>query len=380
MPRHLLWLRPALTLVELLVVVAIAALLLGATLPQLKPALDDRKMREAARIVQGAITLAKARAAETGRPTAIWMERKGLAYGVQIYLAETPLPYSGDDLSGYAYLKELTAPLVGSADSVLLHPANTTLVSPLPTSLVRANDLIRFDYRGPLYRIVLISTVTASTSPTATIAMPPPYPGFAGTWFTGSTKPMTQIRFQALTSSPDKGPRLTNAWVRFQVFRQPIRSLSPPIEMPRGTMVDFDFSGLESSGIEFRQLMPSPAPPATAPPMPEGPVKIVFSPDGSIQSTDPGIRNWVSGAWVFAPLIFKTSDIHLLIGRIDRSGSSGESNLASAGSYWITIRAKAGTVLTAENVAQTAPATGYTATEYRNARQFALEGSASGGR
>src|SRR5262245_21511640 len=64
-------LRNAMTLIELMFVIVILTVLIGAVLPVLSPNNDARKIREAARGLQTYIMQAQARAARTGRPAGI---------------------------------------------------------------------------------------------------------------------------------------------------------------------------------------------------------------------------------------------------------------------------------------------------------------------
>src|SRR5947208_3352673 len=60
------------TLLEMMIVIAIMLLLVIATLPRLKQALDESKVRESSRQLSSHFSLAKARAASTGRPCGLW--------------------------------------------------------------------------------------------------------------------------------------------------------------------------------------------------------------------------------------------------------------------------------------------------------------------
>ena len=63
--------RRALTMIELLIVVAVMVILIGIALPVMKTGIEGRKLGEAARQVSTGITLAKSLAAEKDRFTAV---------------------------------------------------------------------------------------------------------------------------------------------------------------------------------------------------------------------------------------------------------------------------------------------------------------------
>jgi type II secretory pathway pseudopilin PulG len=59
---------------ELLVVIMILSILLGLTVPVMRFATEGRRIREAARQMQTAVTLAKGMAAETGQPAGLMLD------------------------------------------------------------------------------------------------------------------------------------------------------------------------------------------------------------------------------------------------------------------------------------------------------------------
>ena len=90
--------RRAMTLVELLVVVAIMLMLAAVAIPAMRPSMEGRKTREAARAINVYLSSARNRAIESGRPVGVQIERDiasnlSLA-GVTLYQVEVPLPYS----------------------------------------------------------------------------------------------------------------------------------------------------------------------------------------------------------------------------------------------------------------------------------------------
>ena len=70
--------RGGMTLVELLIVIVIITVLMAMIATSLRPAMENRKTREASRIVTARMARAKARAAVLRRPVAIWIQRTDL--------------------------------------------------------------------------------------------------------------------------------------------------------------------------------------------------------------------------------------------------------------------------------------------------------------
>ncbi len=96
--------RHGMTLVELLMVIGIMTLLLAVSIPMIRPAFQDRYMREAARQVN-AFSLA---GAKHGRPSwddrwRVWIERVdatelGSRHATRLYLAEVAASFTGASL------------------------------------------------------------------------------------------------------------------------------------------------------------------------------------------------------------------------------------------------------------------------------------------
>ena len=104
------------TLVELLMVISIMTILLVVAIPMIRPAFQDRNLREASRMVNAFFAGAKARAAETGRPVGVWIERlDGTAMGARtarrLYIAEVAPSFSGSTLSSRAGVVETSRPI-----------------------------------------------------------------------------------------------------------------------------------------------------------------------------------------------------------------------------------------------------------------------------
>jgi prepilin-type N-terminal cleavage/methylation domain-containing protein len=288
-------LRRGMTLVELLAVITILVILIVVAVPAMKPALKDRKLREAARMINTQIAIAKSQAVEKNRPIGIWITTNpnvpNTAY--QIFIAETPIPFAGDSIGATAQLTATSGFSAGYANQATFSDIQ---------NLVAVGDLIQFDLKGPFYRI----TAAGNTPKTVTFAPMPgqmvPYPRLRGTDVNYPTH------------------------VQFQVIRQPVRSSAPPLELPNGIVIDLSNSGIGYSGTEFSGMVDP---------------RIMFTPSGGVASVIPLPSNAVPGT------------IHLHIGRVEQSASLESDvtklNLRDPTTLWVSIGHQTGTVTTSEN-------------------------------
>ncbi len=240
--------RPAFTLVELLVAVAMIVVLLAIAIPAMKAVSENRHVGEASRLVSATIMQVQARAADTGLPQGIWIERATrefdggdlddtLAnYGVRIYFAETPPPYTGD-------IQNAKAAMV--AEGIARFNDSEAAMWPF---LVKVGDQIQFNNSGPLYTIAS----EKGDIPRDTTVDPLP-----------SVQQTFRIRF---TTSGAKFPAFSFdplIEATFKIIRQPLRSSIDPVEMPKRTAIDLDSSGIGAFGTDFQPyvLPQPPAPP-----------------------------------------------------------------------------------------------------------------------
>lgn len=90
--------RRGVTLIELLIVILIMLMIAAVTMPIIRPALEGRKIREAARIVEVFLNGARNRALQSGKTVGVIFEtnRNEPSAVVSLAYAEQPDPYSGD--------------------------------------------------------------------------------------------------------------------------------------------------------------------------------------------------------------------------------------------------------------------------------------------
>ena len=279
-----------LTLTELLVVIAIIVLVSGAMLPTIRPLLKGRNVREASRIVNVFFAGVQAQAIEKQRPMGVWLERAAhddVLNGVplqpnhykvnKLYVAEQPAPYTGDSLDARA--RVITAfdqngpnPAENAAIAEFIPQGPlafqiATVVVPFEDcsfySILQVGELIRFNHRGGLYRI--IETPNGATSVPHDPGFRPPF-NRSGASAAMSAGTYVAFRIQAVESDVPIGfaslarlqrglGRLQGQTVPFQIYRRPKRSIAAPIEMPNGTTIDLMLSGIDGdNATKFRYL------------------------------------------------------------------------------------------------------------------------------
>jgi type II secretory pathway pseudopilin PulG len=323
--------RTGLTLVELLVVVVILVMLVAVTVPMMRPMLEGREMREAARQLNGLLGAAQARAVARGRPVGVMLHRRGdnQSAAFQLSLAEVPPPYAGDSAIARAF-------------STTNDPWQAALTySWAAATLVAPGDFIKFDYRGALYPIVslnqLDNTVVQFAPPSSAPSAPPP--------------PLLP-EFNPTTGQQNPG-------VPFQIYRAPQRTPAAPLELPTPAVVDLLGCGIGATGIGTPQFV-DPTVPVS--PNVDNSVIILFSPSGRVD------RVYVNGR--SDPPV---GPIHLLVGRVDQVGLA---NLQDSKNLWVTIGHRTGHITTSPNYGQQITSLEQVAV----ARQFALRGQSMGGR
>lgn len=211
-----------LTLIELLVVMVILSMVTAATIPLMQPPTGERKIREAARNVATTFELARARATETGRPAGVWIEPQpktatGAIEAYKLFLCDVPPPYAGDTTTSSATIQNNGA-------TITLNNAS------LAPALVKYGDRVRFNYRGPYYRII---------------------GGSDGNNISGSSLTI------ALNSAPDYAPPPAEGNnIPFEIIRQPVKSSIAPTILTTNapaSVIDLSQSGHGATNTEFGQ-------------------------------------------------------------------------------------------------------------------------------
>ena len=361
--------RRGMTLIELLVVVSIVLILTVAAIPALRPALEGRQIREAARAVNVYLSSARNRAQQSGRPFGVEMERDpNMVLACRtMYQVEVPSPYAGAMGSSVLNFAPIppnpgdppnTRKAIVQFCSAPSTPPGLYLENPDAVSLgfAQAGDELLMNYKPPRWRIMQIE-------------------GSAPNWIFTFYVPTGPV-----FPSPPPAPPLSNQ--QYQVFRRPVRSHVAPLQLPRGVVIDLLYSGFQNLFLPYDNSdLYS--------------VAIMFNSHGGVDriyATDPNSDTYYFGAWR------AISPGFLLIGRRDRipidgnqrvtnpgtpppsmvfsAGASpaedGQTNLQDLANIWVAINSQTGFITSAE-VASGAPSVS-------DARSIARQFQAMGGR
>ena len=330
--------RSAMTLVELLVVVMILLILMGISAAAIRPLVQGRDIRESARLLNAFLAKAQSRAIEKGRPVAVVFERlqNNPAIVLEVFQSDVPPPYTGD-LSNHKVMP-------GSSLDVV--DFNPPLIGTVRRRL-RIGDLIKFNFRGPKYRITAIMPLTDSVLNVNAVQS-------------------VQISISQPTQPNMPLPQFGADGLPFQIYHlgigsqgagsgspQPFDPLHftvvPPLQFPDGVVID-----VGNSGLGVTQQFNSPDPIS---------ISLVFSPEGRIAHLGCALEGEV---YRVAPPL---RSVHFLLGRADQLGPE---NLADLNNMWVSVGHQSGRVITTEN----APNDG----SLSAARSYALGGQAAGGR
>ncbi len=335
--------RRGLTLVELLMVISIMTILLVIAVPLMRPAFQDRYVREAARMVSAYFAGAQRRAAELGRPVGVWIERLdgtelGARHAVRLYMAEVPPSFSGAQLD--SRVRVAASGTVGTLQFVDFQGnANVNDAVVLSTVLAVGDPFtIKFDHKGYEY----VGRRTASDFEVKIPWGVPP------------------------------GADVSGRGVPYEITLAPTRSAVNPLVLPADAVIDLSLSGTTSR----RELDPVTTGDAT-------PVVIVFAPSGGVDCI------YLSGDQQPLP-----SPLHLLIGRKARVvnpqattvWSPELTNLGDPTCLWVTVSNRTGAVITSDNLdtsfiaPATLPARLTPSERIKAAREFARSSVQKGGR
>jgi type II secretory pathway pseudopilin PulG len=367
--------RRGVTLTELLVVVTIIIIVTAVLVPMLSPILEGREVREAARQVNTYIQRARARALELGRPVGVVIRRSDsnpdIAY--QLSLAEQPPTFTG--------FSDASRALVTSNNIAQLVMSTNSNTDALPESaeamlLIQCNDYVRFNFRGPKYRILRKDIENR------------------------------RIQFEVtFDQSPVHYP--ANQPLHYEVFRRPRQTAAMPLELPTGTALIMNLSGVgldttrlavqpghsPSIGMmEFQSLnigeqedvgsvQPDQMPPLT----------IMFNPNGEVQRIyrvfPPAMAGNCPPWMVLYPPKRPQAAIYLFLGKdgvfLNQQGvSDPRENLKDASNLWIRIDPRSGAITTAPNAvpSNVAVDSENIAAVVAQSRQLAASGQSVGGR
>jgi prepilin-type N-terminal cleavage/methylation domain-containing protein len=325
--------RGGVSLVELLVVVAILGLLAVTVLPNIANTADSRRSRGAARMVSSFVSSAKSRA--IGRREwagfTLVAAAAGSSAAIDIFYADVPTLYAGDTTPALLTIS-------GSSGSTRLASGSNGELATSGTggANVRANDLIRFDGRGPWYEL----SHDATTGTSVQFRMRGDLSGIAK--FNADSEGAGMRR--ATTPWPPM-----NTPISFEILRRPVL-VGSALSLSDGRSIDLRWSGVGPPNVSttvgtYRQFNASP-------------VSIMFDGTGRLRQAVLPAQRWVITGAVF-----------LLVGRADRAGQdpsalvsaddSVGANWQYADSFWVAIDPFSGVAKVAECVPNPGGATTY---------------------
>ena len=311
--------RSGVTLIELLVVATIMLTLAAVSVPTIKPMMESQATSHAAQTVSTYLERAKARAAATGRACGVTFEcflgtynndpsnPRGSASLVLRQVEEPPF-FSGFDFGAtaavapdfsYLFCNDANSPYYGQRVNKV-EPLAADGASDLPTwnvYLHSNNDArIQFGSTGPFYPLINVG----------------------GAYYIVKI-PGVELPIYTATS--------------YKISRDPITTMTSPVGLAQGTVVDLEFSGTESSFFTLGSD-----------------VTVMFAPTGEVDYIlDAGEKKSPSDT------------IYFLTGRWDRISALGVTddgnetlaedglwNFEDGASFWVAINPLTGVISTAE--------------------------------
>lgn len=360
------------TLIELLIVMVVIILLAGLTLPSFRGMLQGQKVTQTARLVQGLIESARARAIASGRPVAIILDRVPVNPAAdpnfnyisdntctRLSIGEVFPPYEGDWANSTGILRDyfdnkwIKSKKDGIPDTLEIHVAKVASLFDMgtgkPNGLIDAGDLIQLSDHSQTFTIKEINL----NGTLVEISFKNPPPGFSGS--------------EPLWSSMSEG-------IKFRMTRRPSKTMAGSTALPRGMCIDLSQSGVGPAGNEF--VVPKRVGSTNADLY--GPIFIVFNARGAI---DGAFYTSHVSAYKMESLS-STGVLHLLVGRTEQVQPLGATavsdrtdfkpNLNDEGNNWISINPFNGAVYSSPNAVFTPATPSSPPADRTNARQFAV--------
>ena len=325
--------RRAYTLVEILVVLFVLMLLAAIALPTVKDLLTQQKYNRAASNLVAFIGKARSRAIAEQRSYGVLIERGvggtlvddlSLSQSIRVRQISGIPPYSGDASDAYAILdniqndKRLGVAEFLVRDNQLLHlSAQKKQEGRLDEAPIRDGDLLELP-GGRMIPIVVDPNVDTSS---------------------GEEK--VRVFFSLVDLYPDGSRDLSSRpRVKYRIHRHPVVSAVTPFSMPRGVVIDLNFSGVGVDGNQF----------GFNPTGLDSNIEILFGPDGSVQQVTKG-NVWQGNELKanqdlkvppLGSIFLCVGDSDGLVSSQDRGGLFSEekksrSNLLNLESIWVTV-------------------------------------------
>lgn len=368
--------RTGMTLIELLVVIFIILTVTALAIPIIAPAMRGRQVREASRIITAYLAGARSESLKTGRSVGVVFEMlpESREWCFNLSQCKVPPPYAGDTISD-------TATMTVSGGMNIVAPSTPWLAPTDQLARVKVGDLIKFNYQGHLYQLAYDTT--------------------GSQWYIGEeVSPNVWNMYSETATQP-----ITISGAKYQVFRQPTRTATAPVQLPAGIVIDMNYSGDDTGpfvvrdrsvgGFTGTDYENDPYVGALVPTF--GSVAVIFSPNGSVEK----LYRHDSTGTLYS--IRPTSPIHFMLGErarvpvtvvethADIQTVEGDAeaqleafNYQDLDSFWVSINPSSGKVDSTENAVATpianppaTPMVGPIADGVRQSRLFATEGQAT---
>jgi type II secretory pathway pseudopilin PulG len=359
---------------EMLIVIVILAAITSVMIPVMVSASDSRRIREAARLVNTMLSSAQSRAIASGRSVGVLFQpirnKQGASVNpmaaMDLYLVESPPPYAGDTASSVVKLKVMKVTIATAAGP---QPAWDATITPnFPAdygwTLVRPGDLIRFNFRGETFAL-------DPGDQNANVPLPrPPIP--LTIIPTDKSRVVYDKKQNPHLTDPTVLPALATGPggvnVSFQVFRQPVKTMDPPVQLSDGAAVDLYFSG-----IDIAPLGTNPPTACVLGSLVNGtaanfpPCIVTFSQDGRVDQAYFGASR--TGGSPMNMQVRPLTGVYILVGKVDRIPNteipnplnfSGPNepppNYLDPDCRWVSVTRQSGLVTTTETVRVNNPA------------------------
>jgi hypothetical protein len=282
--------RSAFTLVEVLVTFFILTLLAGIALPVTRNVIRDQRNNRASQLVLSFIDSTRNNAIASDREMGVMFERldsQGFGRSVCLRLRQLKgVPaYTGDSAKAEAELiySPASPGVAGFVNAAKFYPLDSHLVC-LSADLYSANAL---DAAVPIRpgdqlelpggRLVTIRNLTRPVSG-GPRELDPAFIFFQ------LNEPVDPVNPTHASGFPHRPLRVANPphRVKYAIHRSPVISNSRTVSLPRGTAIDFNYSGFGVRGNEF---MPADLNDPTAP---SAPVVVMFDSKGRISRVQQG--------------------------------------------------------------------------------------------
>lgn len=317
------------TLIELLIVVALVVLIAGLTLPSVRGLLKDQRTVQSARVVQGLLESARARAVAMDRPVAAIFERFGVddadTVGLlscnRMSIGEVFPPYEGDWANTTGTLVDFDND--GYVDAIDVPASQGASI----TSLVTDSDYIELGTHKIGFRVKGAPAVNGSTIRVAFYN-----PAQFTNTVTNALVDMEERRWPVIAGTSN---------VSFRIYRKPSKTMTSSVLLPRGTSIDLGWSGFGESGTDLALSTPAVTPVKRS-------IYVVFNPRGAVDSVYVIPPNKVPGSMSTLGLL------HFLVGRTDQINLTSndrvsdrddvQSNVVDSSNKWVTVNTRNGQV------------------------------------